>query len=126
MNAFIIGLVVAVLGMAFGYNTGLAMNPARDFGPRVALSLLGYGRRQSSPSLFADGYWFRVAWLGPLAGAVLGGFLYDSMIFVGGESPVNYPTQRIKRAGRKWKNRWRARFVWTRGKVQDMKAAALT
>lgn len=32
MNALIIGLVVTVLGMAFGYNTGAALNPSRDFG----------------------------------------------------------------------------------------------
>ena len=121
MNAFIIGLVVALLGMALGYNTGLAMNPARDFGPRVALAVLGYGRSPLSPSLFADGYWFRVAWLGPLAGAILGGFLYDAMIFVGGESPVNYPTKRIKRAARKWKKRWDARIGRMKWKVKEAK-----
>lgn len=118
MNAFIVGLLVTVLGMAFGYNTGLAMNPARDFGPRLAMLVLGYGTHNT---LFANGYWFRVAWLGPLTGAILGGFLYDAAIFVGGESPVNYPTQRMRRAVRKWQEGWKMRMRQTRKTVIDIK-----
>lgn len=120
MNAFIVGLLVAVLGMAFGYNTGLAMNPARDFGPRVALAALGYSS-SPYPSLFADGYWFRVNWMAPICGTVLGGFLYDSMIFIGGESPVNYPAKRIRRAVRKWAKRWQARIGRTKQKIGEIK-----
>ena len=33
INAFILGLVVIVCSMAFGYNTGATMNPSRDLGP---------------------------------------------------------------------------------------------
>ncbi|OAL20000.1 hypothetical protein AYO22_09150 [Fonsecaea multimorphosa] len=113
MNAFIVGLLVTVLGMAFGYITGLAMNPARDFGPRLAMLVLGYG---TPKTLFADGYWFKVACLGPIIGAILGGLLYDAAIFVGGESPVNYPTRRIRRAARKWRKRWKARMNFRRTK----------
>jgi len=97
----------------FGYITGLAMNPARDFGPRLAMLVLGYG---TPKTLFADGYWLKVAWLGPITGAILGGFLYDAAIFVGGESPVNYPTRRIRRAARKWRKRWKARMNFRRTK----------
>ncbi|KAE9965401.1 hypothetical protein BLS_007672 [Venturia inaequalis] len=118
MNAFIIGLVIVILSISFGWNTGLAMNPARDFGPRVALHLLGYRNDTRGNSLFADGYWFFVAWLGPISGALLGGFLYDAAIFTGGESPVNYPTKRMKRATRKWKKRWQARFRRTTKKIK--------
>lgn len=120
MNAFIVGLLITVLGMAFGYNTGLAMNPARDFGPRIALTALGYSS-SPSPSLWMDGYWFKVNWCAPICGAILGGFLYDSMIFVGGESPVNYPIERIRRAARKWRMRWRARFGRTKIVVEGIK-----
>lgn len=125
MNAFIVGLLITVLGMAFGSLTGLAMNPVRDFGPRVALTVLAYhspnatATATSSPStmgtdLWSDGYWFTVAWLGPLLGAVLGGLLYDAAIFVGGESPVNYPARRIRRAARKWRKRWKMRMGFYR------------
>ncbi|KAI1621888.1 aquaporin-like protein [Exophiala viscosa] len=118
MMAFVVGLLIAVLGMAFGYNTGLAMNPVRDFGPRVAMLLLGFG---DGRTLFADGYWFKVAWLGPIVGAILGGLLYDGAIFVGGESPVNYPTRRIWRAARKWRERWRVRLTRAKRIVKDVK-----
>ncbi|PSS02396.1 aquaporin-like protein [Coniella lustricola] len=106
MNAFIMGLVITVLLMAFGANTGLALNPARDFGPRLALLALGYGKANTFPSA----YWFWGAWCGPIAGALFGAFLYDGAIFVGGESPVNYPRKRIKRAMRKKKAKWGRRF----------------
>jgi aquaglyceroporin related protein len=119
MNAFIIGLVIVILSMSFGWNTGLAMNPARDFGPRVALHVLGYGN--DGNSLFNDGYWFYVAWLGPITGALLGGLLYDAAIFTGGESPVNYPTKRMKRATRKWKKRWQARFRRTKKNFKEVR-----
>ena len=113
MNAFIVGLLITILGMSFGSLTGLAMNPIRDFAPRLTLSLLGYSPPQG---LFSDGYWFKVNWLGPICGAILGGFLYDSAIFVGGESPVNYSTRRMKRAARKWRKRWGVRMAWKSGR----------
>jgi aquaglyceroporin related protein len=118
MNAFIVGLLITILGMSFGSLTGLAMNPVRDFGPRVTMLLLGYG---TPGSLFGDGYWFKVNWLGPIMGAILGGFLYDAAIFVGGESPVNYPSRRMRRAARKWRKRWKVRMGWT-GRVKTGKA----
>ncbi|KAM3084623.1 Aquaporin-4 [Clarireedia jacksonii] len=101
MSAFIMALVVTVLSMAFGYNTGAAMNPSRDLGPRLALCALGYGT-----DLFTNVYWIWGNWCAPITGAIFGAFLYDAAIFAGGESPVNYPRKRIKRAGHKWRRRW--------------------
>ncbi|ELT96542.1 hypothetical protein CAPTEDRAFT_164915 [Capitella teleta] len=39
-----VGSVVAVIGMSFGYNCGYAINPARDWGPRMFTALAGWGR----------------------------------------------------------------------------------
>lgn len=104
MNAFILGLIITVLSMAFGYNTGAAMNPSRDLGPRLALLAVGYGGE-----LFRNGWWVYGPWAATISGACFGAFAYDVAIFVGGESPINYPRHRIKRAGHKWKKRTAAR-----------------
>jgi aquaglyceroporin related protein len=109
----ILGLVIVVLSMAFGYNTGAAMNPSRDFGPRLAILVVGYGN-----DVFRNGYWVYGPWAATISGAVFGGFLYDAAIFVGGESPVNYPRRRIRRVGHKWKKRWGARLRRQKRRIQ--------
>lgn len=38
-----IGLVVFVIGAAFGFNCGYAINPARDLGPRIFTAMAGWG-----------------------------------------------------------------------------------
>jgi len=40
-----IGIVIVALNCAFSYNTGLAMNPARDLGPRLFLCFAGWGKQ---------------------------------------------------------------------------------
>ena len=39
----LIGLLVAVIGASMGPLTGFAMNPARDFGPKVMTFPAGWG-----------------------------------------------------------------------------------
>lgn len=94
MHALIVGLVVTVLTMAFGYNTGACLNPARDFGPRVAAAVVGYGGEVFTTR---HAWWVYGAWGATISGALVGGLLYDLAIFVGGESPVNYPRGKRKR-----------------------------
>ncbi|MFB7653219.1 MULTISPECIES: MIP/aquaporin family protein [unclassified Streptomyces] len=86
LGAFIIGLIVVAIGMAYGTNAGYAINPARDFGPRLASFLTGYG------GAWRDQYgnlYFWVPILGPLIGAVLGAGLYK--VFVGRFLPTAEP-----------------------------------
>jgi glycerol uptake facilitator protein len=73
----LIGFAVAAIGMSFGANAGYAINPARDFGPRVFAWLAGWGK-VAFPG--ANGYWW-VPIVGPLIGGMLGAFVYD--LFVG-------------------------------------------
>ena len=40
---FLVGLVVLNIGIAFGYNCGYAINPARDLSPRLFTLICGYG-----------------------------------------------------------------------------------
>ncbi|GGK76994.1 MIP/aquaporin family protein [Mangrovihabitans endophyticus] len=73
----IIGLVVVGIGMAWGTDAGYAINPARDFGPRLASFLTGYG------GAFRDqtGYlYFWIPIVGPLVGGVVGAGLYQGMV----------------------------------------------
>jgi aquaglyceroporin related protein len=112
MNSLIIGFVVACLSMTFSYQTGAAFNPSRDFGPRLALLALGYGSE-----LFTNPYWFYGPWAGSLAGSFFGAFLYDFMIFTGGESPINYPASRTQRAMRKSRAKWKRRLRLGREKT---------
>ncbi|KAI4723867.1 aquaporin-like protein [Aureobasidium sp. EXF-10728] len=106
MNAFILGLVISIMIMAFSASTGATLNPARDMGPRLALITVGFNRHE----LFGDGWWIYGAWCAPISGGIVGAILYDTAIFVGGESPINYPKDSVKRAGSKAKARWRHRF----------------
>ena len=39
----LIGLLIAVIGASMGPLTGFALNPARDFGPKLFTSLAGWG-----------------------------------------------------------------------------------
>lgn len=114
MNSLIIGLIITCLSMAFSYQTGAALNPSRDFGPRLALLALGYPNE-----LFLNPYWFYGPWAGATCGAFMGAFLYDFMIFTGGESPVNYPWERTQRAMRKSRMKWKRRLHLARRQPQD-------
>ena len=79
MNSFIVGLVITALTFAFSFNTGMALNPVRDFGPRLALLCLGYGGQ-----LFTDPFWFYGPFAASLCGAFVGAGIYDFAIFTGG------------------------------------------
>ena len=72
LGPFIIGLAVAAIGMSFGTDAGYAINPARDFGPRLFAYLEGWGNN----AFPAGGYWW-VPILGPLVGGAIAPFVYD-------------------------------------------------
>jgi MIP family channel proteins len=77
----VVGLLVVLIGMTFGFNAGYAINPARDFGPRLFTALSGWGS-----DVFTAGHnWWWVPIVAPLAGGVLGGLAYDA--FVGERFP---------------------------------------
>jgi glycerol uptake facilitator protein len=86
MGPFIIGLVVVVIGMTLGADAGYAINPARDFGPRLASWITGWSNAWNDQR--GDFY----AWVpivGPFIGGVLGAYVYDW--FIGRYLPVAEP-----------------------------------
>jgi MIP family channel proteins len=72
----LVGLLVVGIGVAFGFNAGYAINPARDFGPRLFTAVAGWGNGVFSAG---DGWWW-VPIAGPTIGAVIGGAVYDLCI----------------------------------------------
>ena len=88
MGPLIVGLLVTVIGMSFGYNAGYAINPARDFGPRLFTAVAGWG----SEVFRAGNGWWWVPLLAPPLGAVTAGWVYDGLIghrFPAGLSPTS-------------------------------------
>jgi MIP family channel proteins len=81
-SPLLVGALVVLIGMTFGFNSGYAINPARDLGPRTFTALAGWGAE-----VFRAGHgWWWVPIVGPLAGGLLGGFVYD--LFVTRRHPV--------------------------------------
>jgi MIP family channel proteins len=72
----IVGLLVVLIGMTFGFNAGYAINPARDLGPRLFTAVAGWG----GDVFRAGNSWWWVPIAGPLAGGLIGGFVYDALI----------------------------------------------
>jgi glycerol uptake facilitator protein len=70
LKPLIVGLLITVVGQALGGTTGFALNPARDWGPRLAYTILPVPNRSSAQWNYA---W--VPMLGPLAGGLLAGAL---------------------------------------------------
>jgi len=72
----VVGLLVVGIGASFGVNCGYAINPARDLGPRLFTAVAGWG----SEVFRAGNGWWWVPVVAPLAGGLLGGWLYDAFV----------------------------------------------
>lgn len=72
LQAPLIGMVVWAVGMSLGGSTGYAINPARDFAPRLAHALLPIEGKGSSNWSYA---WIPI--MGPITGAILASFVFQ-------------------------------------------------
>lgn len=95
------------LGACFGYETGYAINLARDFGPRLMSYAVGYQGVWSAGGvrftanvwerwLTEPKYYFWIPMVASFLGCTFGAFLYDVFLYTG-ESPVNTPWLGLKR-----------------------------
>ena len=73
LGPILVGLVVVAIGMSFGGMHGYAINPARDFGPRLFTVLAGFHNNGLTDGSFV--WWVPI--VGPLVGGVIGGAVYD-------------------------------------------------
>jgi glycerol uptake facilitator protein len=74
----LIGLLIAVIGASMGPLTGFALNPARDFGPKVFAYLAGWGKVAFTGG--RDIPYFLVPLIAPVVGGCLGAFGYRRLI----------------------------------------------
>ncbi len=79
MNPLLIGLLIAVIGGSLGPLTGFAMNPARDFGPKLFAYLAGWDYALSGAR---DIPYFIVPIVAPICGACFGAWAYPRFISV--------------------------------------------
>ncbi len=96
----LIGLLIAVIGGAMGPLTGFAMNPARDFGPKLMTFIAGWGEVAFTGG--RDIPYFLVPLIAPVIGACLGAAGYKALICrhlpgVGGACAVPEPDAQTDR-----------------------------
>ncbi|OJD36249.1 aquaporin-like protein [Diplodia corticola] len=102
LHALVMGLVVTAQKMTLGSNTGVALNPASDFGPRLVCLMVGFNTDMFTERGF---WWLWGPWAATGCGSIVGCSMYDSLVFVGSESPINYKmaghiVDRVKKAKR--------------------------
>ena len=80
LNPIVVGVLVCAIGISLGGTTGYAINPVRDFIPRLSHSILPiHGKGESN---------FTYSWIpivGPIVGGVLGVNMYEFLF----ENTVN-------------------------------------
>ena len=74
MDAFPVGVLVWLIGMALGGTTGYAINPARDLGPRVIYTLVR-GKKAKPDWSYA---WIPV--MAPIVGGLIAGVVYLNLM----------------------------------------------
>jgi glycerol uptake facilitator protein len=73
----IIGFIVVAVGISFGANAGYAINPARDFGPRMFALIAGWGKLAMPGDYGNINTYFWIPIVGPFLGGVIGAYIYD-------------------------------------------------
>ncbi|WP_118986107.1 MIP/aquaporin family protein [Photorhabdus sp. CRCIA-P01] len=74
----LIGIVIAVIGGAFGPLTGFALNPARDFSPKLVAYLAGWGNIALTGGREIP--YCLVTLTAPIIGGIVGAFGYRKLI----------------------------------------------
>ncbi|XP_019412394.1 PREDICTED: aquaporin-10 [Crocodylus porosus] len=75
-----VAMLVLALGLSVGSNCSCAINPARDFGPRLFTYVAGWGPQVFRWVTRAGHGWWWVPVVAPLVGAVVGSMLYQVLV----------------------------------------------
>jgi glycerol uptake facilitator protein len=73
ISPILVGLSVVAIGMSFGSLYGYAINPARDFGPRLLTVVAGFKNNGLTDG--TNAFWIPI--VGPLIGGLVGAAIYD-------------------------------------------------
>jgi glycerol uptake facilitator protein len=76
LGPYLVGCLIWGIGLSLGGTTGYAINPARDFGPRIAHALLPIPKKQGSDWSYAP-----IPIIGPMIGGVLAGLVVKTVGF---------------------------------------------
>ena len=74
LQPLLVGVLVLGIGLSLGGPTGYAINPARDFGPRLAHAVLPIAGKGDSDWGYA---WIPI--VGPIVGGVIGAMLFKGL-----------------------------------------------
>jgi glycerol uptake facilitator protein len=80
LGPLIVGFIVLAVGISFGANSGYAINPARDFGPRLFAWIAGWGKIAIPGNYGWINDYFWVPIVAPLIGAALAVPGYDRLV----------------------------------------------
>ncbi|CAO3671538.1 unnamed protein product [Umbelopsis ramanniana] len=72
LQPMLVGMLVTLISLGMGVNTGPSMNPARDFGPRLFTAFAGWGFQVFT----SNNYYFWIPSIIPFVGSCLGALLY--------------------------------------------------
>jgi glycerol uptake facilitator protein len=84
LNPIMVGLVVVAIGVSWGGMHGYAINPARDFGPRLFTLVAGF----RNTGFNTHAVWVPI--VGPILGGLLGALAYDRLVrpFLPADTPA--------------------------------------
>ncbi|MBI5274025.1 MAG: aquaporin family protein [Chlamydiales bacterium] len=82
VGPYAVGILIFSIGLSLGGPTGYAINPARDFGPRLMHAILPIAGKG-----FSDWGYSWIPIVGPIIGAILGTYMYQ--LLVAGLQPLS-------------------------------------
>jgi glycerol uptake facilitator protein len=80
LGPLLIGVLVMGIGMSFGANSGYAINPARDLGPRLFAWLQGWEDIAVPGDYGNVNSYMWIPIVAPIVGGLVGAFVYDFLI----------------------------------------------
>lgn len=118
---FMVGQLVLAVGLALGWQTGYAINPARDFGPRVLSAFAGWGAEVFT----AHHHYFLIPMFAPLIGGGVGTIVYKQMVATSvAVDNVDFVVQhrRLSMESNVIPSRTRRRYSWGDGNQDEAMA----